>query len=450
MLLLSLIAFGLAGIVSRYLVGSRMPVILLLSAGSIAIINPSSLLLCFFIALANFFFLAGATKKTIFIFSVLFHILVLLAFNYYAVFYKKFDWAGIPAILGVSYLSLQHISYLCQVHFKQYAKPQNFLLYLSAVLYFPKFFSGPIASLPEIEKQIDSPTQKSQTIYYGLNRVLLGLFKKLVLAEILAPMVHSVFDFNDSYAGLTFLIAAFLYAFQLYFDFSGYSDIAVGISSIWGINLPENFNFPFRQKSWGNFWKSWHSSLTNWLWQYVFNPVYLFLSRKNTNKFLISLLCAVAVFTAMAFFNGIQSGFYISAGIFALFYFLETLSKTGRSFVSGVFVFILFSLALIYFRCPDAITYSSITTKLIDLAHFIPVNWLSDFFAPLASGGTQQDYFNLVIGLALCFLFLLFERKIYKLFSQNKISYAAWFVLAVLLLTWGVFESGERFIYMQF
>src|SRR5207253_2096862 len=101
-----------------------------------------------------------------------------------------------------------------------------------------------------------------------------GLFKKLVLAESLAPMVHSVFDFGDAYPGFTFLTAACLYSFQLYFDFSGYSDMAVGVSVLWGIELPENFNFPFRQKSWAQFWKSWHSSLTGWLWQYIFNPLY--------------------------------------------------------------------------------------------------------------------------------------------------------------------------------
>ncbi|HXB39991.1 MAG TPA: MBOAT family O-acyltransferase [Bacteroidia bacterium] len=450
MLLLSLIAFGLAGIISRYLVGSKMPVILLLSAGSIALINPASLFFCLFISVINFFLLKVATKKTVFGFSLLFNVLVLSGFHFYEIIYKEFYWSGIPVLAGVSFLSLQHIDYLCKIYFKQSQKPKNFLSYLTTVLYFPKFFSGPVASLPEIEKQINLSVEKFRPVSYGLNRILVGLFKKLVLAESLAPVVHSVFDFNDVYPGLTFLTAAFLYSLQLYFDFSGYSDMAVGISSLWGINLPENFNFPFRQKSWGNFWKSWHSSLTNWLWQYIFNPLYLFFGRKNLNKKVISLLCTFCVFAAMAFFNGIQSGFYISAGIFAFFYFIEIILQSKKTFLSGALVFILFSVGLIYFRCPANITYIAITERLKDYAHFIPSDWLTGFFAPLASGGSQQDYFNLFISLALCILFLIFEKIIFALFSQNKINYTAWFIMIVLLLSWGVFENGERFIYMQF
>jgi len=447
MLLFCLLAFGLMGIVARNIVGSRMPVILLLSAGSIALISPASLLVCLATAALNFLLLKGALKKPVFIFSVVINVLLLLAYHSYPGLYKNLNLETVLVILGFSYLSLQQIAYLCSVYFRQEQAPANFLHYITAVLYLPKFFSGPIASLPAVSSQLDSPavTQVSS----GLNRILLGLFKKLVLAESLAPMVHSVFDFDDAYPGLTLVCGALLYSLQLYFDFSGYSDIAVGVSGLWGISLPENFNFPFRQKSWSTFWKSWHSSLTNWLWQYVFNPLYLALSRRALNKKLILLVCAAGVFSGMAFFNGVQSGFWISAGIFAALYFGEQVFGLKENYIRQPIIFLLFSFALLYFRQPAYEDYAGITKNLLT-GNFLPENWLAGFFAPLASGGSQHDYFNLGVSLALCFLFLLFERKLHGIFSQSKINFAAWFILLALLFTWGVFESGERFIYMQF
>ncbi len=450
MLLFCLIAFGLAGIAANYIVGKRTYVILLLSAGCIALISPASFVFCFFLAILNFLLLKYVSgNKILFAVSILLNVFTLFAFHWYENFQKESTFTNIPVLLGVSFLTLQFIDYICKVYFKMCAAPEKFIRYTTAVLYLPKFFSGPVASLPDIELGVAS-IEKNNNAAYGLNRILLGLFKKLVLAESLSPIIHSVFDFNDAYPGLTIITAAFLYTLQLYFDFSGYSDIAIGVSACWGITLPENFNFPFRQKNWSDFWKSWHSSLTNWLWQYVFYTIYLTFTRKKTNKVITYLVCAALVFCCMAFFNGIRAGFFISAAVFAFFYLLELLFKTKKSFLSGVLVFIFFSIGLIYFRNLEYSHYAFLTDKLFDTANFIPAEWLRLYFAPLASGGTQHDYFNLSVTISLCLLFLLFERKIYDTFSQNKINYPMWFIIILLLFTWGVFASGERFIYMQF
>jgi D-alanyl-lipoteichoic acid acyltransferase DltB (MBOAT superfamily) len=359
--------------------------------------------------------------------------------------YNQFSVAVFPELLGVSFLCLQYIDHQFRVHYGLNTRPAHFLSYLSAVLYLPKFFSGPIAILPTIESQILDPVgSKTNT---GLNRILLGLFKKLVIAESLAISVHSVFDFGDAYPGLTVLCAAFLFSLQLYFDFSAYSDIAVGASIIWGIELPENFIFPFRQKNWSDFWKSWHASLTQWLWQYVFNPLFLRLERKGTNRKLIFLVSSLCVFGAMASFNGIKSGFYVSAGILALLYVIEQWFRIEKRAWRSITIFLFFSLALIFFRNPDHHLYLNLVKQIC--TNFFPAQWLKDVWAPLASGGAQQDYFNFILTMVLCVIFLLFERRIFSLFSSEKINYVAWLILALLILTWGVFESGERFIYMQ-
>ena len=309
---------------------------------------------------------------------------------------------------------------------------------------------GPITSLPDLEKDIAIKKAIPTKFAYGLNRMLLGLFKKLVLAESLSMYVHSVLDFKETYPAITILSGVLLYSLQLYFDFSGYSDIAIGVSSMWNIHLPENFNFPFRQKTWADFWQSWHSSLTQWLWQYVFNPLYVFFNRRAISKTIAKSICVVAVFSCMAFFNGIKPGFLISALLYALFYLSELIFKRKKNVLSPLFIFLLFSLGLLFFRNPNYTDYSFLIAQLIDVTNFFPNDWLRLYFAPLASGGSLQDYFNFSFTLLLCFGFLLFERKIVSIFSQNKINYVVWFSLLLLLVTWGVFTSGNRFIYMQF
>lgn len=445
MLLWCLLAFGLMGILCRPLAGARLPVILLLSIGSIAFMSPASLLLCLLVAGINFLLLRSSGRG-LFVFSVCFNVAVLLAYQVYELVLKSSP-APWPVLLGVAFLSLQHIDHLFRVRLGQAQKPQGFCLYLAAVFYLPKFFSGPIASLPAVTQQIIQPQQTSVAV--GLSRFLLGLFKKLVLAESLALCVHSVLDFNDAWPGLTYLCGTLLYSLQLYFDFAGYTDMAVGVSMTWGIVLPENFNFPFRQRSWAGFWKSWHSSLTGWLWQYIFNPLFLFLGRRNISKTIATLLCALAAFAGMALFNGLQSGFFISAAIFALFYFFSSISGNKKSVFNSLFIFLIFSLSLIFFRDPQPQKYSFIIQQIFN-SNFFPANWQAGFFAPLASGGTQHDYFNLTVTLILVLLFFTFERKIYRLFTQEKTNYAAWFITILLLLLWGVFTNGERFIYMQF
>ncbi|HKC69861.1 MAG TPA: MBOAT family O-acyltransferase [Bacteroidia bacterium] len=447
MLLLALILFALCGILFSSVAQNRSVIILVLSALAIASFSLPSLLFCFVIACINYLLIKNVSgKKWLFVTGLSFNLLGLAAFHYYE--FLQEEWGIVPIVFGVTYLTLQFIDYICKVYFKHTTVPTNFIQYTAAALYAPKFFMGPIASLPDAEKEIS--IKQETNMYYGLNRILLGLFKKLVLAESLFIYVSSALDFKDNYPALTILSGACLYAMQLYFDFSGYCDIAIGASAMWGINLPENFNFPFRQKTWAAFWKSWHSSLTNLLWQYIFIPLYLFCSRKKINKQVAKAVCVFAVFSFMAFFNGIKSGFFISAYLYALFYLIELIFERKTGFISNLFIFLLFSIGLLFFRTPNYGDYSFLTERLTDINNLLPTDWLRLYFAPLASGGALQDYFNFSFTLILCFGFLFFERKIFSVFSQNKINYIMWFSLLLLLATWGVFTSGSRFIYMQF
>ena len=449
MLLVVLIIFAFLGILFSSFANYRSLLIPIFSIIGIALFSVPSLAACLCLSLINFYFIRNLAGRTgLFILNILLNVLALFFFHLYEGFYEEYKL--VPLVFGFTYLSLQFIDYSAKVYFKQNKSPASIFSFISASLYLPKFFMGPIASLEQTESEIASSPIEKVHRYYGLNRILLGLFKKLVLAESLSLYVNSILDFRDPYPGITILCGACLYSLQLYFDFSGYCDIAIGVSTLWQVNLPENFSFPFQQKTWVDFWKSWHSSLTNWLWQYLFMPLYVFLGRKNLSKNFVFILCIICVFSGMAFFNGIKSGFYISAGLFAIFYLVQHLFLPKPGSFSTMFIFLLFSIGLLFFRSNSLADCRFLAERMIDFTHFFPNDWTLHFFAPIASGGTLPDYFNLAFTLLLCLSFLFFEKKIFSHALENKIHFLFWFIGISLLLIWGIFSSGSRFIYMQF
>lgn len=175
--------------------------------------------------------------------------------------------------LGISFYTFQLIGYLIDVQRGAPAEddPRAFALF---VLLFPKMVSGPIerarSLLPQL--RIEQRFDYADTVA-GLRLIAWGLFKKLVIADRLAPFVAHVFDDPDAATGPLTVVASVLYAFQLYCDFSGYTDIALGVGRLFGYRLSPNFNRPYIATSIQDFWKRWHISLTSWLTDYVYTPI---------------------------------------------------------------------------------------------------------------------------------------------------------------------------------
>jgi alginate O-acetyltransferase complex protein AlgI len=220
------------------------------------------------------------------------NILAIVAFNYIGYFNKNlsvniqevnFSINAFILAIGFSFYSIQHIAYLIDIR-KNKIKPEtNYLHFLFCSTYFPKLISGPVTKYQELTGYAGQNDLDKKLFFSGFNRFLLGLFKKLVIADSLAPSIHSVFDFNNEYPGLTILTGGLLFTIQLYFDFSGYSDMAIGVSNMLGIKLPENFNLPLRATSIGDFWRKWHMSLIRFFTEYIFYPVsYSFQKKEKT------------------------------------------------------------------------------------------------------------------------------------------------------------------------
>lgn len=177
-------------------------------------------------------------------------------------------------LIGISYYTFSLVGYIADVYWKKEKVEKNYFKLLGFTLYFPKLLQGPISKHRVIAEQINLGVRfEYDRFCYGLQRMLWGYFKKLVISDRLSILTSTVFAKPDSYQGSVLLIASVLSAVQLYADFSGYMDIALGVSEIFGIKLEENFKRPFFSRSAAEFWRRWHITLGVWFKDYVYMPI---------------------------------------------------------------------------------------------------------------------------------------------------------------------------------
>ena len=192
--------------------------------------------------------------------------------------------------LGVSYFTFKLISYVIEVRDENVEVCRDIVSFANYVAFFPTIMSGPI-DRPTFISQL----QKKREFNYdqavdGMRQILWGLFKKVVVADNCATYVNSVWSNIDGSTGSTLLLAAVLFTFQIYADFSGYSDMAIGIGKVMGFNVTKNFNFPFFSLNIADFWRRWHMSLTTWLTDYVFTPLNFMFRSKGRFGIILAIL----------------------------------------------------------------------------------------------------------------------------------------------------------------
>lgn len=218
-------------------------------------------------------------KKTLYI-SILFNLLLLGIFKYTGFFLKVIeDIAGgsfsveITLPLAISFFTFQQMAFLVDVY-KKNTKPDNFLNYFFFVSFFPQLIAGPIVNYKNIRPQLSSICLfDKKNLMYGLHYLILGLFKKTVIADSLAGNANSIFKAEATLDALSSWIGTLSYTFQIYFDFSGYTDIAFGLALFFGIKLPTNFNSPYKSKNIQDFWRRWHITLSSWFKEYLYIPM---------------------------------------------------------------------------------------------------------------------------------------------------------------------------------
>ena len=394
-------------------------------------------------------------KKMVFRIGLIFNISLLFIFkfiesNYHIVSF--FDPNKMILFVGISFFSLQNIAYLIDNYYNR-IKPSNLSEFLLFNSFFPKFIAGPITKIQDFKFDIASQIHAAQ-IQNGINRIALGLLKKMVIADRIAPIIAHNFEETNPTFGLTNLVVAYLFTIQLYFDFSGYSDIAIGSAKLFGIQLPENFNFPLSSKSIGEFWRKWHLTLSSWLTNYVFYPISF---RYRKLKYWGIITALTITFLLSGIWHGIGLTFLIYALSHALYLIIETFIKKPKililnrltSLISIFLTFNLVSLSFIFFRS-TSIEQSFHKLKSIFSFPFLPKEIVNDFTQYIAIGGEQENIFNLYLTILLTTLFLIFEKRIFNLLNSNRLNLIGLILILLIISFFGIFDGSKNFIYSQF
>ena len=372
----------------------------------------------------------------------------------------RFEILSIVLPFGISFYTFETISYTVDVY-RGIIKPENrFSNYLLFVTFFPKLVAGPIQRANELIPQfLKWKKFKLQFLIEGFERIVFGLFLKVVLADNIANIVDEMWmEELNLLSGVDVCTMAFMFGFQIYFDFSAYSHIALGTAKMMGIQIPENFNFPYSANSFKDFWKRWHISLSAWIRDYLYLPLSgvqvenstgaegigkSIYNKKNKRKN-YSLFMTWII---MGFWHGANWTFILWGFYHAVFIFIERKLLIIRSkirilnsfFVTWPITFFIAMLSWIPFRS------NSVEDSLVLYSHLFDFNNFFQF-------SFREN--NYLIAFSITLIFVLnyfFYQKIQKNL-ENKLYLTLYFIRMVflVLLTFIFFKQINQFIYFQF
>ena len=219
-------------------------------------------------------------SKSLLTVMISFHLILLCIFKYFnfiidninTIFSSNITLLNIVLPIGISFYTFQIISYEVDVYKGKIKASKNLLEFMTYVFLFPQLIAGPIVRYENINKELKSRKVTFEDFSNGVNRFIIGLFKKVIIANNIGELCNTLVG-SDEVSVLLYWILGISYMLQIYFDFSGYSDIAIGIGNMIGFKFPENFNYPYIADSVTNFWRRWHMTLSSWFRDYVYIPL---------------------------------------------------------------------------------------------------------------------------------------------------------------------------------
>lgn len=280
---------------------------------------------------------------------------------------------GIALPVGISFYTFQSMSYMIDVYRATVPVQRSFVSFGTYVSMFPQLIAGPIVRYSDVDKELSCRTTTLDSAAEGARRFVVGLAKKVLLADTAGALWEQIRDIpREQTSVLVLWLGMILYAFQIYFDFSGYSDMGIGLGKILGFHFPENFNYPYISHSITEFWRRWHITLSTWFREYVYIP--LGGNRRGRGRMIFNLL---VVWLLTGFWHGASWNFVI----WGLYYFL--LLTLEKLFLSRLLD-----------KLPSVISY-------IYTAFFVLVGWLIFYFKP-SLGGSQEivSYLSGMLGLS--------------------------------------------------
>ena len=278
--------------------------------------------------------------------------------------------------IGISFFTFQAISYVVDVYrgtTEASKNPINTALYIS---FFPQLIAGPIVKYRDVNRQIESRAITPARLADGFRRFIYGLGKKVMIANVLGLCVDKIYSYNIGVIDpLAAWIAAIAYAFQIYYDFSGYSDMAIGLGKMFGFDYLENFNYPYLSKSVGEFWRRWHISLGTWFREYVYIPL-----GGNRKGKLRTYLNLAVVFLLTGLWHGADVSFILWGAWHGFWVILERLCLrkflNKHKILGWVYCCLVVLLGWVLFRAGDTVTGVTLLARMIRPWHYqIAVNW---------------------------------------------------------------------------
>lgn len=367
--------------------------------------------------------------------------------------------------VGISFYTFQALGYTADVYKREIRCEKNFINYALFVSFFPQLVAGPIERSGNLLTQLRANRKISlHDFQTGLLTMMWGFFLKIVLADRIAIYVDTVFNQYEMYNGVYLILAAILFAFQIYCDFYGYSTIAMGAAAILGIKLMENFEAPYLATSVAQFWRRWHISLTSWFKDYLYIP--LGGSRKGKLRKYVNILI---VFLTSGLWHGAALSFVAWGGINGLYQFIGDILKPIREkaatilaikkgtwsnkVLSVLVTFALVDFAWIFFRARGIMEAFAIIRNMMTR------NFWVLFDGSLFNCGLESKDFNVII-VALTVLFVsdYFKNRkisvINEIINQGFWFRCIWYVFALgVILLYGIWGPGyvaSNFIYFQF
>ena len=304
---------------------------------------------------------SGKTKKNILIISIVILLSSLFFFKYYnfvigninALLNINITKSNLSLPIGISFYTFQAISYLCDVYNNKIKVQKNILYIALYISLFPQLIAGPIVRYETIEKEINQRIHTVSKIADGLKRFIIGLSKKVLIANGMATIVDTIFSTDAVHGTVLIYIGAICYTLQIYYDFSGYSDMAIGLGKVFGFEFLENFNYPYISKSITEFWRRWHISLSTWFRDYVYIPLG---GNRNGKKKQIRNIIIVWILTGLwhgASWNFIIWGLYYCTLLLLEKFVLNDLLNKIPNIISHIITIFLIIIGWVIFRITD-------------------------------------------------------------------------------------------------
>ncbi|RKM54473.1 MBOAT family protein [Butyrivibrio sp. X503] len=382
-------------------------------------------------------------KRIVFLFTILANISLLFAFKYFSFVVSNTPFSIGPKHiilpLGISFYSFKCLSYVIDVYENRIEAEKNILKFGLYVSFFPQLIAGPITRYGDIEPQISDRRVSFEGIYNGAIRFMKGFSKKVLISDQLINIVSIIFDSNGYSAPIAWL-GAIAYTIEIYFDFSGYSDMAIGLGMMFGFETKENFNLPYIATSIQDFWRRWHISLSTWFRDYVYYP----LGGSYCSK-LRTYFNVLVVFGLTGLWHGANWNFVVWGLFYALFLIAERaglkniLVKLPR-LIQHIYALSVIIIGWVFFRA------NNINAALRYIKNMFSIN--SRWYADLLSIVDKQLVFCIILGIVFSFGFSVWLEK--RLVDNRWI--CDLMIVMIFLIAIGYMWGGgfSPFLYSQF